>query len=302
MNKARKHIAGCFSELKRRASGSFPAGSAPCLAFAVLCLLLNVSCSKNSVQSGSREFPIRFEIAVSPNTKADDGGYLVWAFDTGSGEACLDGVTLLQNGLLWEPSASFFWQEGQLLDIYAAAPVDRVSFDLSGGVCFDGYDLSEGLDLMYVDPIKGKDPRSTSGLVSLNFKRALGALRLTARCNLPAYASLHIKKVLVEGLACRGSFRSIPSAAWKIEGGFNTLTMFDGDFTVGTVSQVLGQMDVIPQESVFGVTLVCDITTGESVLRDQQLFCEADLLLGPGKICEYELSVTENLNLKIEKQ
>ncbi|MGN0195057.1 MAG: hypothetical protein ACI4AE_01205 [Candidatus Cryptobacteroides sp.] len=291
-----------FLRLKKRASGLFPAGSAPGFAFAVTCLLLNISCSRNSLQSDIREFPIRFEIAVSPNTKADGGGYLVWAFDSESGDACLDGASLMQNGLLWEPSASFLWQEGQLLDIYAAAPVDRASFDLSGGVCFDGYDLSEGLDLMYVDPIKGKDPRSTSGLVSLNFKRALGTLRFTARCNLPAYASLHIRKVLVEGLACRASFRSIPSAAWKIEGGFNTLTMFDGDFTVGTVSQVIGQMDVIPQESVFGVTLVCDIATGESVLRDQQLFCESELLLGPGKICEYELSVTENLNLKIEKQ
>ena len=58
---------------------------------------------------------------------------------------------------------------------------------------------------------------------------------------------------------------------------------------------------LIPQSTYAKCTLVCDVETGTSVLRDQVLSANFALNLRSGKHTTYRVSIYGDLSIKIEK-
>jgi hypothetical protein len=60
-------------------------------------------------------------------------------------------------------------------------------------------------------------------------------------------------------------------------------------------------MYVIPQMSDVSVDVLCDIKTGDVILRDQVLIGNFMMQCRPGKISSYMIKIDGSLNVTVEK-
>ncbi|MGN1212197.1 MAG: hypothetical protein ACI4TM_10965 [Candidatus Cryptobacteroides sp.] len=271
------------------------------LAAAVLLLLS--SCDRNKSKDYDTFCDLCFEVACTPFTKADDNDalYCLWACDSATLEPELGNVPLIRQGQYWYPQDEYRWNTSKALDIYAAAPYSKARFDLESGVCFDSYSLDENTDLFYIEPILGRRPTYSLGVVSLEFKSALSLIRFLVQSNCSSGNQVVVRKLTVNGLALEGSFHSLPVAGWNLEGNPLPLLSYDDSFAVMPDRDILCEQRVIPQASELEVELLCDFTVNGVLVKDQPLTAVYMLNMHPGKLYELCLCIYDDFSLKIFK-
>lgn len=273
-----------------------------CVALMSVC-----ACSLNRIDDEMDPKPLVFEVAVSPYTKADhqyqqypeNVPFGVWAA-TDAGESLLDNAKVVNDSGTWVPENHMMWPDSGL-DLLACSPHGRGVADYGSGVVFNDYDLAEGLELMFSDELLGQEMQSNQGKVLIRFNHALSMARFSARATLLGGSVLKIKRIDVGGVATSGSFHSLPSSAWVPGEKNGSMCFFEGDVPLGEEPLELGEvLHVIPQSSNVRISVLCDVVSGDIVLRDQTLTTEADLFWSIGKLESYILKIDAQLNLTIE--
>ena len=265
---------------------------------------VSVICCTDS-QGGRKiqSYDLRFELATSPNTKSQEGSELpaVWALESQTGQPVIEAMPLQYDAGLWRPVESYSWKANYPLDFYAASPLAYASFDSEKGICFESYDTAMGYELLYTEPVLEREAGQTLGLVSLTFQRPMSLLRIYIKQELLASSGILIKSLTVDGLKHKGSFNSLPQPLWTLEGEAEPYELWVGELESPASQVGLCESYVLPQSARLDFTLLCDVWTGVSSLKDQELSGSVYLKMSPGKLYELYLTVTEFLTLKVEK-
>ena len=267
-------------------------------------IAVSVICCTDS-QGGKKiqSYDLRFELATSPNTKSREGSELpaVWAFESKTGEPVIESMPLLDDSGIWHPAEPYSWKANYPLDFYAASPLAYASFDSEKGICFESYDTAMDYELLYSEPVLEREAGQTLGLVSLTFQRPMSLLRIYIKQELLSSSGILIKSLTVDGLKHKGSFNSLPQPLWTLEGEAEPYELWVGELESPASQVDLCESYVLPQSARLDFTLLCDVWTGVSSLKDQELSGSVYLKMSPGKLYELYLTVTEFLTLKVEK-
>lgn len=165
----------------------------------------------------------------------------------------------------------------------------------------DSYDTAMGYELLYTEPVLNRKAEQTMGFVSLTFKRPLSLLRIYLKQELQSSSGIRIKKLTLNGLGHKGSFSSLPQPLWTLEGEAEPYELWIGELESPASQVDLCESYVLPQSAQLDFTLLCDVWTGVSSLKEQELSGTVYLNMSPGKLYELYLTVTEFLTLKVEK-
>ena len=270
---------------------------------ALLAIWTVSSCNRDAYKPSDPVYDLRFEVVCAPNTKGGDSleDYGVWAYDSKSRGAELEGATLVKQGSFWIPEQEYKWELTKSLDIYAAAPLSRASFNAESGVGFGHFTLGESQDLLYTEPLLNRVSVNTLGVVSLDFKSALSLVRFNVVSRCDQTTQITVKSLKINGTVQGGSFNSLPSPKWIPEGESAPLLCFEGSEAVPAEGCLLCEQRLIPQSSNLSLELVCDFLKSGILVRDQVLSATIFLNLRPGKLYELNLGVFDNYGLKIEK-
>ncbi|MDD5819136.1 MAG: fimbrillin family protein [Bacteroidales bacterium] len=270
---------------------------------ALLALWCVSSCNKTPFKPADPVYDMRFEVVCTPNTKSTEfpRDYGVWAYDSKSREAELEGVALIRQDALWAPEKEYKWEAAKSLDIYSAAPLSRAVFDEQSGVGFEHYSLSELQDLLYTEPLLNRRSVNSLGVVSLDFRSALSLVRFKAVSRCAATTQVTVKGLKINGTVQNGSFCSLPSPKWTLEGECTPLLSFEGSQIIPSDGCLLCEQRLIPQSAMMRLELSCDFVKDGIYVRDQVLSTTILLDLKPGKLYELNLGVYDNYDLKIEK-
>ena len=267
-------------------------------------IAVSVICCTDS-QGGKKiqSYDLRFELATSPNTKSQEGSELpaVWALESKTGQPVIEAMPLQYDAGLWHPAEPYSWKANYPLDFYAASPLAYASFDSEKGICFESYDTAMGYELLYTEPVLEREAGQTLGLVSLTFQRPMSLLRIYIKQELLSSSGILIKSLTVDGLKHKGSFNSLPQPLWTLEGEAEPYELWVGELESPASQVGLCESYVLPQSARLDFTLLCDVWTGVSSLKDQELSGSVYLKMSPGKLYELYLTVTEFLTLKVEK-
>ena len=267
-------------------------------------IAVSVICCTDSL--GGRKiqsYDLRFELATSPNTKSQEGSELpaVWALESKTGQPVIEAMPLQYDAGLWRPVESYSWKANYPLDFYAASPLAYASFDSEKGICFESYDTAMGYELLYTEPVLEREAGQTLGLVSLTFQRPMSLLRIYIKQELLSSSGILIKSLTVDGLKHKGSFSSLPQPLWTLEGEAEPFLLWSGELEGPTMLEELCESYVLPQSAQLDFTLLCDVWTGVSSLKEQELSGTVYLNMTSGKLYELYLTVTEYLTLKVDK-
>lgn len=267
-------------------------------------------CAGNHLDDVSTSRDFLFHVAVMPCTKTvneceypSDAQFGVWSFENG-------GLTYLDNEKvcydednMWLPENRKSWDgDVDKMDFIAYSPYGRGTYVQDNGIVFSSYDISEGLDVMYSEPLTEQDREASQAVVHINMKRALALVKFKARAVVPESTTIVIKKVEVDGVYGLASFQSLPEPSWSGHSASREFCFFEGEVEAGGDVVALGEgMFMIPQTSEVQVNVLCDIITGDLKLSDQTL--NAVMMAGwrPGKIASYVIKVDGYLNVTIEK-
>ena len=267
-------------------------------------IAVSVICCTDSLGGRkTQSYDLRFELATSPNTKSQEGSELpaVWALESKTGQPVIEAMPLQYDAGLWRPVESYSWKANYPLDFYAASPLAYASFDSEKGICFESYDTAMGNELLYTEPVLEREAGQTLGLVSLTFQRPMSLLRIYIKQELLSSSGILIKSLTVDGLKHKGSFNSLPQPLWTLEGEAEPYELWVGELESPASQVDLCESYVLPQSARLDFTLLCDVWTGVSSLKDQELSGSVYLKMSPGKLYELYLTVTEFLTIKVEK-
>ncbi len=273
------------------------------------CLL---SCIKNNPAIQTDTLEILFRPVVLPNTKIADSEDMafpaeqiirLWAFNS-KGESLLNGVDAYPIGDgLWKVAGDLLWsRKDEELTIYAAAPSERMDFDKEKGVLVKGYSMGEDVDLFYSTEVLTTEKGSAVKELPLSFQHALASLRILVTNNLSTTSTLTVKELILSDVVTESDFSSLPTPRWSAGSQSGELVFWKGETILSDGENELEPAQfLIPQSTYAKCTLVCDVETGTSVLRDQVLSANFALNLRSGKHTTYRVSIYGDLSIKIEK-
>lgn len=273
------------------------------------CLL---SCIKNNPAIQTDTLEILFRPVVLPNTKIADSEdkafpaeqiIRLWAFNS-KGESLLNGVDAYPVGDgLWKVAGDLLWsRKDEELTIYAAAPSERMDFDKEKGVLVKGYSMGEDVDLFYSTAVLTTEKGSAVMELPLSFQHALASLRILVTNNLSTTSTLTVKELILSDIVTESDFSSLPAPRWSAGSQSGELVFWKGETILSDGENELEPAQfLIPQSTYAKCTLVCDVETGTSVLRDQVLSANFALDLRSGKHTTYRVSIYGDLSIKIEK-
>lgn len=273
-------------------------------------IIMSSGCADNHLDDVRTDRDFCFHVAVTPCTKAVNGHEYPSDVPFGVWSCEEDGTPYLVNERIcfeaedgWVPETAKTWDgEVDRMDFIACSPYGRGEYDRDKGICFDAYDIEEGHDLMYCDPLTGQDRETSQAVVHVNMKRALTFVRFKAKVVVPEPTQIVVRRVDVGGVSAEGSFRSLPEASWMSWSDPRNFCFFEGTEELGGEPAALGEgLFMIPQASEIDVNVLCDIITGDVALRDQTLGTRMSVIWKAGKIASYIIRIDGHLDVTLEK-
>lgn len=276
----------------------------------VTAAMVSGGCTSNLVYEIDQTRELHFNVTLNPYTKAvedlahpSDIPFGVWSFDQ-DGAACLNDekVNYKEEGK-WIPEKQKMWSEdAEEMNFIAYSPYGKARYDEDYGIRFLAYDIDEGIDLLYSEPLLKQKKDGSQSVIQISMMRALSVLRLKVRTVVPEYTEIVVRRVDVKGIRAVGDFQSLPEPYWTNLSSLRDFCFHDGDLEVGGEPKQVGDcMYVIPQMSDVSVDILCDIKTGDVILRDQVLIGNFMMQCRPGKISSYMIKIDGSLNVTVEK-
>lgn len=276
----------------------------------VAAAMVSGGCTSNLVYEIDQTRELHFNVTLNPYTKAvedfshpSDMPFGVWSFDQ-DGTTCLNDekVNYKEEGK-WIPEKQKMWSEdAEEMNFIAYSPYGKARYDEDYGIRFLTYDIDEGIELLYSEPLLKQKKDGSQSVIQISMMRALSVLRLKVRTVVPEYTKIVVRRVDVKGIRAVGDFQSLPEPYWTNLSSLRDFCFYDGDIEVGGEPKQVGDcMHVIPQMSEIKVDILCDIKTGDVVLRDQVLCGNFMMQCRPGKISSYMIKIDGSLNVTVEK-
>ena len=276
----------------------------------VTAVMVSGGCTSNFVYEIDQPRELHFNVTLNPYTKGAEAlvhpadiPFGVWSFDQ-DGTACLNDekVNYKEEGK-WVPEKQKMWSEdAEEMNFIAYSPYGKAGYDEDYGIRFLTYDIDEGIDLLYSEPLLRQKKDGSQSVIQISMMRALSVLRLKVRTVVPEYTEIVVRRVDVKGIRAVGDFQSLPEPYWTNLSSLRDFCFHDGDIEVGGEPKQVGDcMYVIPQMSDVSVDILCDIKTGDVILRDQVLIGNFMMQCRPGKISSYMIKIDGSLNVTVEK-
>ena len=274
-------------------------------------VLISGGCTSNLVYEIDQPRELQFNVTLNPYTKAvedlshpSDIPFGVWSFDQ-DGAACLNDekVNYKEEGK-WIPEKQKMWnEEVDEMEFIAYSPYGKAVYEKDKGIRFLEYDIDEGIDLLYSEPLIRQKKDDSQSVIQISLMRALAMVRFKVRSVVPEYAEIVVKRVDVKGVRAVGDFQSLPEPYWTNLSSLRDFCFYDdGGIEVGGEAKPVGDcMYLIPQISDVNIDVLCDIITGDIVLRDQVLSSSFMMQCRPGKISSYMIKIDGALNVSVEK-
>ena len=170
------------------------------------------------------------------------------------------------------------------------------------GVLVKGYSMGEDGVLFYSTAVLTTEKGSAVMELPLSFQHALASLRILVTNNLSTTSTLTVKELILSDIVTESDFSSLPAPRWSAGSQSGELVFWKGETILSDGENELEPAQfLIPQSAYAKCTLVCDVETGTSVLRDQVLSANFALNLRSGKHTTYRVSIYGDLSIKIEK-
>ena len=158
------------------------------------------------------------------------------------------------------------------------------------------------MDLFYSTEVLTTEKGSAVMELPLSFHHALASLRILVTNNLSTTSTLTVKELILSDIVTESDFSSLPAPRWSAGSQSGELVFWKGETILSDGENELEPAQfLIPQSTYAKCTLVCDVETGTSVLRDQVLSANFALNLRSGKHTTYRVSIYGDLSIKIEK-
>ena len=277
------------------------------LLFALLAIL---SCT-NEEEKVLHEVSVSFNPVLQGHTRATNGDtypedtpFGVWAFSLPTGnswaEDSLSATPFMENETVnrvsgkWQTAAPYVWYSNSLLTFFAYSPATvDATFSPENGITVDGYDTSNGTDLLFTRAVADNSNLYNNGCIALPFVNAFSKVVLNVRSMASLDRTLHLKKVYIEDLAYKGTFRSLPAEHWTATADRKTFEFYNGDIEIEGSSMNVGELTLLPQKPGQPLKLIIDIyKDGELIVTDRIINTEPiDIEWGVGKLHEYTLDV-----------
>ena len=162
--------------------------------------------------------------------------------------------------------------------------------------------MGEDVDLFYSTAVLTTEKGSAVMELPLSFQHALASLRILVTHNLSTTSTLTVKELILSDIVTESDFSSLPAPRWSAGSQNGDLVFWKGETILSDGENELEPAQfLIPQSTYAKCTLVCDVETGTSVLRDQVLSANFALNLRSGKYTTYRVSIYGDLSIKIEK-
>lgn len=234
-----------------------------------LWLLAGAGCTVEVPEKETRETALTFDPVLYATTKASAGEYpedlpfgvSAWEYNAGEtwfGEKAapflVNSKVTEREDAVWMPNPEVFWPgKNQRLTFVAYSPYGAADYiDPVNGVTFANVDVRQDqTDLLYTDPAQDLSVSSSGGMVSLAFRHALCSVSFRVRCGDMGYENILLQELSMESLGCVGSFRSLPTPGWTVDGSRDRLVFFEGSLPLKSDSETVGgSLWVIPQFAV----------------------------------------------------
>ena len=275
--------------------------------------ILSIGCASNHLNEISLPREFHFKVAVNPCTKAvqeddilmhpADVPFGVWSLEEG-GSIYLDNEKVICAGEdNWVPLVNRIWDaDVDEMNFLAYSPYGRACYDKECGICFQSYDIEEDYDLMYSHPLLHQKKDSSQEIIHISLDRALALVKLRVRVAVPDYVRIVVKNVCIDGIMGKGDFHSLPEPEWSNLSDGRSICFFEGHEELsGDIMLACEDLYMLPQVSDLRVNLLCDIISGEYVLRDQVLSQDFYVSWKPGRISSYIVKIDGNLDIAVDK-
>lgn len=232
---------------------------------------VSTSCT-NEEEQFAPDVYVTFKPANAIHTRTD--GYTtpfsVWVHSLPEGEkwqntlthpaTLLENTTITYDNGTWQPAPHLYWPKDRALTIHAITPPsDKNSFSTDKGVTIEGFDVRNGIYPSITGTIADCNRRNNSGCIPLLFKSTLSKIEIEARSIAPSDTIIRLKSLLIDNIACKGDFQSLPAPEWKCSPDTYNLQFLTSPTTLTTKTTTIGNRIALPQHIPSPITLTIDI-------------------------------------------
>lgn len=276
-----------------------------------LLLFLLVSCT-NDDKDFVGNVSVTFNPAVQAKTRVSgiyptDVPFGVWACELRNGSwednransvIFMDDVQTSYDGNTWQPLSPYYWKGNAKFTFMGYSPYGcGAVFSSENGITFENYDVTSGVELLFTAPVADFNYRTAGSCVPLTFIHALAEVEFCVRSMAAEDSIIRVKSLVVDGVAYKGNFRSLPQPAWDVTNDAMSLQFCNSETEVPESTLCVGAHTVVPQNISFSASLLVDIydKEGNLLVADRTITSHPmDAVWGVGKYYAYTLNVTSN--------
>ena len=287
------------------------------IAYILLVALLTLTACTNDEKEYdySPDLNITFSPAVTVSTRAmsatypEDVPFGIWAYrlphnqkwSTATSEPALllDNSYVTCSDNIWQPEPSIMWPGNDKLTFFAYAPYDAdMTFTKERGVEFNDFDATSGLIPMYTNPITDCDKELTNGCVALPFIQTLSKVEFKV-CSSIAHVGfrMFLKSLVIDNIAQRGSFNSLPEPKWGNLGDKTSLELCNDSIEVGMSLKTVGFRMLLSQAPNSTIKFIVDIYDDKGELYAEDFELTTDIIKdtwGVGKYYTYNIVLSNH--------
>lgn len=252
--------------------------------------------------------PIVFDPVIGTEVRAfdmsipfpEDKTFGVWALDSSTLSRYIDNEQVCFQDGEWAPISHPLWPTSSSLSFVAYSPYTLPMGLESGELVLEGFDVAkEGTDILFAKAASGHEYGQRD--VKIPFVHALSKLDMRVKNGFGDDIELRIDKIVLKGIAMRGSFHSSKHPYWRIdESSFDDIVIFDsgrdGQFLAGPTMQFIGDVySIIPQavKPVVELTYSFRISDAEWIDGQKESVELQDVYWEPGRYYTYSLNLNE---------
>ncbi|MBO4985473.1 MAG: fimbrillin family protein [Bacteroides sp.] len=175
---------------------------------------------------------------------------------------------------LWMIGEETSWpSKYQSLTFLAYAPFSaNCECDATAGIQYSTDMLENQTDLLYTAPHSDKQKIKDGWVVQLRFEHALCLVKFRVKHRVEESEQITIRRISIDEVRHKGSFRSLPSPQWSLDASLTPLTFFEGEERADALPQPIGNYWLmLPQQLETRVTVEYDYTTAAQTGITQRL-------------------------------
>ena len=230
----------------------------------------------------------------------EDKTFGVWALDSSNLSEYIDNEQVRHMDGEWTSSSRPLWPASSSLSFLAYSPYSLpVRLD-GGALVLEDFDVSkDDSDILFAQTASGLT--SVQGEVKIPFAHALSKLDVRVANGFGDGFDLRIDKIVLKGVAMRGSYHSLKRPYWRIdESSFDDIIIYDsernGQFLAGPELQFIGDVhSIIPQAVKPSIELTYSFRVDQGQWIDGQMETVglSDVYWESGRYYTYSLRINE---------